>query len=88
MAAQMDRLQEYHAERDSARDDAAMMADERVVVMAQAIEALVLKTEAEQQAASGRAEALSGALSRLADGQERLIELVPKMRLTRRSLKR
>lgn len=76
MAAQMDRLQEYHAERDSARDDAAMMADERVVVMAQAIEALVLKTEAEQQAASGRAEALSGALSRLADGQERLIALV------------
>ncbi|SCX96861.1 hypothetical protein SAMN05660710_00387 [Paracoccus tibetensis] len=76
MAAQMDRLQEYHAERDSARDDAAMMADERVVVMAQAIEALVLKTEAEQQATSGRAEALTGALARLADGQERLIALV------------
>jgi hypothetical protein len=75
MTGQMDRLQEYHAERDAMREDTSMMADERVVVMAQAIEALVLKTEAEQQAATARADGLTAALTRLADGQSRLIEL-------------
>lgn len=78
MSAQMDRLQEYHAERDALREDTSMMADERVVVMAQAIEALVLKTEAEQQAATGRSESLTAALTRLAEGQSRLIELTEK----------
>ena len=75
MSAQMDRLQDYHAERDAVRDDASMMADERVVVMAQAIEALVLKTEAEQQAAAERSGKLIEALSQLAEGQRELVEL-------------
>ncbi|MFC3627841.1 biopolymer transporter ExbB [Paracoccus angustae] len=73
MAAQMDRLQQLHAERDLQRDDAAAMADERVVVMAQAIEALVQRSEAEQEASLSRIAGLTEALSRLADGQERLV---------------
>lgn len=73
MAGQMDRLQQLHAERDLQRDDAAAMADERVVVMAQAIEALVQRSEAEQEASLSRIAGLTEALSRLADGQERLV---------------
>lgn len=74
MGLQMDRLHEIHTTRDAARDDASMLADERVVVMAQAIEALVLRTEADQAAASARAEATTRALEQIAIGQERLIE--------------
>lgn len=73
MAGQMDRLQQMHAERDGHRDEAAAMADERVVVMAQAIEALVQRSEAEQEASLSRIAGLTEALSRLADGQERLV---------------
>ncbi len=73
MAVQMDRLQQLHAERDMQRDDAAAMADERVVVMAQAIEALVGSSAAEQEASLSRIAALTESLSRLADGQDRLI---------------
>ncbi|WP_419538803.1 biopolymer transporter ExbB [Paracoccus shandongensis] len=69
MASQMDRLHQMQAE----RDDAAAMADERVVVMAQAIEALVHRSEAEQEASLSRIAGLTEALSRLADGQERLV---------------
>lgn len=75
MATQMDRLQIYHADRDGLREETSMMADERVVVMAQAIEALVLKTEAQQSEAAARGDALTDALNRLADGQARLVEL-------------
>lgn len=75
MGLQIDRLQEIHATRDAARDDAAMLADERVVVMAQAIEALVLRTEADQAAANARAEATTRALEQIARGQEHLIEV-------------
>ena len=74
MAGQMDRLQQMHADRDLQRDEAAAMADERVVVMAQSIEALVQRSEAEQEASLSRIAALTQALSRLADGQERLVD--------------
>ncbi|MFC3168560.1 hypothetical protein ACFOD7_10910 [Paracoccus fontiphilus] len=75
MAGQMDRLQQIQAERDAQRDDAAAMADERVVVMAQAIEALVQRSEAEQEASLSRVASLTEALSRLAEGQDQLVDL-------------
>tara|TARA_B100000378_G_scaffold79357_1_gene62063 strand:+ start:21044 stop:22420 length:1377 start_codon:yes stop_codon:yes gene_type:complete len=75
MADQMERLQQYHAERDAGRDDAAAMADERIVVMAEALEALVRRAEAERESTVARAASLSGALNRVAEGQERLVEL-------------
>ncbi|RJL04905.1 hypothetical protein [Paracoccus siganidrum] len=75
MAAQMERLQLYHAERDAARDDQALMADERVIVMAQAIESLAQHGESETRAAIARAASLTEALNRLADGQDRMLEL-------------
>ena len=75
LADQMDRLQQYHAERDAARDDAAGMADERIVVMAEALEALVHRAEAERETTVARAASLSGALNRVAEGQERLVDL-------------
>lgn len=64
MAGQMDRLQSYHTDRDAMREEAALMADERVVVMAQAIEALVQQAQADRAGA----ERLTNALTRLADG--------------------
>ena len=67
MAGQMNRLQTYHTERDALREEAALMADERVVVMAQAIEALVQQAQAERSASHGQAERLTQALTRLAD---------------------
>lgn len=67
MAGQMNRLQTYHAERDAQREEAALMADERVVVMAQAIEALVQQAQAERDTATGQTERLTQALARLAD---------------------
>lgn len=73
MAGQMDRLQQFHAERDSQRDRAAEQADERVVVMAEAVEALLRQVAAEREATVARAASLSSALNRIADGQDRLI---------------
>nr|WP_252733439.1 biopolymer transporter ExbB [Paracoccus marinaquae] len=75
MAAQMDRLQQFHAERDSARDDAAIMADERIVVMAEAVEALAERAGAEREASLARTATLVESLSRMADGQDRMLEL-------------
>ena len=69
MAGQMDRLQAYHAERDAMRDEAALMADERVVVMAQAIDALVQQAQADRGTPDGQSERLTQALTRLADHQ-------------------
>ncbi|WP_265501035.1 biopolymer transporter ExbB [Paracoccus beibuensis] len=68
MAGQMDRLQSYHAQRDAMREEAALMADERVVVMAQAIEALVDRSRSD-----AGPDQLTAALTRLADGQDRLL---------------
>lgn len=75
MAGQMDRLQQIQAGRDQQRDEAAAMADERVVVMAQAVEALVQRGEAEREASQARIAALTDTLSRLAEGQDRLVDL-------------
>lgn len=75
MAAQMDRLQQVHAEQDAAREEAAMLADERIVVMAEAMEALIRRAEAEREADIGRAAGLSAALNRLAEGQETMVAL-------------
>nr|WP_204354460.1 biopolymer transporter ExbB [Paracoccus saliphilus] len=80
MAGQMDRLQNYHAERDGLREEAALMADERVVVMAQAIEALVQQAETDQAATDGRAMQLTQALGRLADGQDQLLAEARRLR--------
>ncbi|MDQ1899096.1 hypothetical protein RAH32_01355 [Paracoccus sp. WLY502] len=75
MAGQMDRLQQFQAERDLQRDEAAAMADERVVVMAQAVEALIQRGETERETSLSRTASLTEALSRLADGQDRLVDL-------------
>nr|WP_242679507.1 biopolymer transporter ExbB [Paracoccus nototheniae] len=77
MAGQMERLQAYHIERDAMRDEAALMADERVVVMAQAIDALVNEAQAERDAASGQSDQLTRALNRLADGQAHTAPVAP-----------
>ncbi|WP_366141537.1 hypothetical protein [uncultured Paracoccus sp.] len=73
MAGQMDRLQQFHPERDADRDQAAEQADERVVVMAESVEALLRQVVAEREATVARAASLNSALNRIADGQDRLI---------------
>lgn len=75
MAGQMDRLQQIQAGRDLQRDEAAAMADERVVVMAQAIEALVQRSETDHRESQSRVAVLTETLSRLAQGQDRLVDL-------------
>ena len=86
MAAQMERLQLFHAERDAQRDEMGAMADERVVVMAEAIDALARRVEADAEAASARdarmieaaaarEDRLADAMARIAAGQERLVAL-------------
>lgn len=75
LAAQMDRMQRDHAERDALRDESAIMADERIVVMAEAVEALTHRVEAEQEAALARIATLSQALNQMVEGQNRLIAL-------------
>ncbi|AUH35548.1 biopolymer transporter ExbB [Paracoccus tegillarcae] len=73
MAGQMDRLQQYHAERDLDRDQAAAQADERVVVMAEAVETLLRQVESERDSSVARAASMASGLNRIADGQDRLI---------------
>lgn len=75
MAAHMERLQQFHAERDAMRDEAAAMADERTVVMAEAIEALVHRSEQEREASLGRWATLTDSLNRMAEGQEQLVQM-------------
>lgn len=75
IGAQMDRLQQFHAERDALRDEAASMADERVVVMAEAIQALAHRAEAERDASVARVATLSEGMNRMADGQDKMLEL-------------
>lgn len=75
MAEHMERLHQFHADRDALRDEAAAMADERTVVMAEAIEALANRSAQEREAMLGRWAVLTETLTRLADGQDRLIEL-------------
>ncbi|TRW95807.1 hypothetical protein FNJ84_15110 [Paracoccus sp. M683] len=73
MAGQMHRLQQFHAERDIQRDQASAHADERVVVMAEAVEALLRQVEAERESTLARAASLTSGLNRLVDGQDRLV---------------
>lgn len=75
MGEQLDRVQNYHVERDAAREDVAALADERVVVMAEAIEALAHRAEAERESAVARMATLTQALTRVADGQDRMLDL-------------
>ena len=82
MAAQMERLQLYHAERDAARDDQGLMTDERVIVMAQAIESLAQHRQAENQAVSERGEQMTEVLQRLVQGQARMLELASQPQAT------
>ena len=51
------------------------MADERVVVMAEAIQALAHRVEAEGDASVARIATLTEGINRMADGQDRLLEL-------------
>ncbi|MDP5307814.1 biopolymer transporter ExbB [Paracoccus spongiarum] len=74
MAGQMDRLQQFHAERDALREDAAIMADERIVVMAEAVQALAGQAEADRQAADARLAGLTAALGRMVEAQERALD--------------
>lgn len=75
MGNQMDRLQIYHAERDAGREEAAAMADERIVVMAEALEALIHRGETERETSATQSASLNAALTRIAEGQEKLLEL-------------
>ncbi|WP_051142385.1 MULTISPECIES: hypothetical protein [Paracoccus] len=67
MSRQMDRLQGWQSERDQIRDETALMADERVVVMAQAIEQLVERKDGMD------GDRLAQALERIAAGQDALL---------------
>lgn len=75
MAAQMDRMQSFQVERDVVREDAAIMADERIVVMAESVESLARRSEAEAETAVARMASLTGLLGRMADSQDRMLEL-------------
>nr|WP_246449348.1 Spy/CpxP family protein refolding chaperone [Paracoccus amoyensis] len=75
MAAQMVRLQQYHAERDAARDDSAALADERIIIMAEALEAMVQRTQAEREASLAQVAALNDTMNRLVEGQNHMIAL-------------
>lgn len=72
IAAQIDWLQEFHAERDVLRDEAAAMSDERVLALVESVDSLVRQSEAERNHASQRIEGLTTALNRMVDGQDRL----------------
>lgn len=75
MAGQMERLQQFHAERDHLREQAAIQADERVVLLAETVEALTTQVQADREGTIARAATLSTALNRIADGQDRLVTL-------------
>lgn len=72
IAVQIDWLQQFHAERDVIRDEAAAMADERVLALVETVDALVKQSGAEREEASRQAAALTAAVGRMADGQDRL----------------
>lgn len=75
LAGQLERLHQDQVERDALREDAAIMADERIVVMAEAVEALALRAEAEREASLARIATLTEALNRMAEGQDQMLEL-------------
>lgn len=76
IASQIDWLQQFHAERDVVRDEAAAMADERVLAMVEAVEALIRRDDAAGEATVSHAAALTSAMNRMTDGQDRMIAIL------------
>lgn len=76
IAAQIDWLQQFHAERDVIRDEAAAMADERVLALVETVDALVRQSGIEREGTTEQTReqtaALTAALNRMAEGQDRL----------------
>lgn len=70
--SQMDALQRFLTEREITRDEIAAMADERVLAVAEGVEALTRQAATEREAADNRSDKLISALERLAEGQHRL----------------
>ncbi|MDO5631467.1 MAG: biopolymer transporter ExbB [Paracoccus sp. (in: a-proteobacteria)] len=73
LGSQMERWAEFQIERDAIRDEGAAQADERVLLVAQGVDALARRSGSEAEAAIARAAALADTLNRLADAQDRLI---------------
>lgn len=69
MAGQMESLQELYVQSDIAR----MGVEERLTALAQAVDRLAARAEAEQSQSSQQATALTAVMTRLAEGQERLV---------------
>ena len=69
MAGQMESLQELYVQSDVAR----MGVEERLTALAQAVDRLAAHTEADRAQSSRQAEVLTAVMTRLAEGQERLI---------------
>ncbi len=69
MAGQMESLQELYVQSDIAR----VGVEERLTALAQAVDRLAARAEADQTQSSQQAAALTAVMSRLAEGQERLI---------------
>ncbi|GAB1364845.1 hypothetical protein MASR1M32_40810 [Rhodobacter sp.] len=69
MAGQMESLQELYVQSDIAR----VGVEERLTALAQAVDRLAARAEADQTQSSQQAVALTAVMTRLAEGQERLI---------------
>ena len=66
---QVEQWHDFQIERDAIRDEAAAQADERVLLIAQGVDALARR----QDAGTADASALAAALTRIAEAQDRLI---------------
>ena len=75
IAQHMQSLTEFYAARDEIYDQDQLAADERARVMVKGVERLTQHVLSDGEAQAGQRSALTGALTRLADGQERLIAL-------------
>ncbi|TXB71317.1 hypothetical protein FQV27_01510 [Paracoccus aurantiacus] len=73
IAGQMGELQSFYAERDEIREQEAIEADERVLLMARNVERLGQFMLDDSEANVSRLGEMSSAMSRLADGQDRLV---------------
>lgn len=73
IAGQMTDLQAFYAERDEIREQEAIEADERVLLMARNVERLGQFMLDDSEANVSRLGEMSRAMSRLADGQEKLV---------------
>ena len=75
LADHLGRLQDQQADRDAIRDEAAAQADERLLLVAQTVETLGRRGAEDREATTARGDSLAAALSRIAEGQERLVAL-------------